>query len=413
MEFDKTTDDDEITYPVSKTIFNWIIEKSAVNNEDVNNSFNDDQEFKSFSINKLLQFADDLLIPLWYFLIKKPFETCFDNITKFRLEYINIPLSHIPKRTYVDNFRLNDVKNLCTRRQNWYLQYATAKNLESKAFGKRATIEDDWSDVADEIIDTLNLETKNTTFEKCIDLFNHLKEKIENAGILLMFDYVVDFNEKKVLTIDKDFLGLSIKGADNRSPLIFINSQACLKSQTFTLAHELAHIWLEYEYVTKDYIAKIDEIEINERIEDWCNKVAARIILPDSCIDTILEKKSDIKIKMLYFNQLNDLVDEIANEYKICRGIVVKRFLERNYIITQEMADKLYSSSKELYKRSIHLDEPVGTPNHLINNNSKQFLSAVIEQKDDMPADSFEYLTGFSAKNEKMIELITPLLSKR
>ena len=71
--------------------------------------------------------------------------------------------------------------------------------------------------------------------------FSFLIEAIEEAGILVMANGVVGNNTSRSLDPD-EFRGFVL--VDKIAPLVFINSSDWKAAQMFTLAHELAHIFI-------------------------------------------------------------------------------------------------------------------------------------------------------------------------
>jgi Zn-dependent peptidase ImmA (M78 family) len=64
--------------------------------------------------------------------------------------------------------------------------------------------------------------------------------------------------------------------ADPLAPIVFVNSADFKASQVFTIAHELAHIW-----IGQSALANANELESGTSgIESFCNRVAAEVLVP-------------------------------------------------------------------------------------------------------------------------------------
>lgn len=106
------------------------------------------------------------------------------------------------------------------------------------------------------------------------DAVSRLRHAVEDLGIMAVINGVVGNNTHRKLDV-QEFRGFAL--CDRHAPLIFVNGADSKSAQMFTLAHELAHVWLGSEGVSG-----FDNLfPGGSRIEDFCDKAAAEFLVPE------------------------------------------------------------------------------------------------------------------------------------
>jgi Zn-dependent peptidase ImmA (M78 family) len=211
---------------------------------------------------------------------------------------------------------LLDVLYMCQQRQEWYREYASRHGLPVLPFIGSASTRDAVEKVAQDMRDALELSV-NTRREMSTwtDALRQLIAKAEAAGILVMASSIVGSNSHRKLNVE-EFRGFAL--VDDRAPLVFLNGSDSKAAQMFTLAHELAHLWLGAEGVSDVQAGQIP----GQPIERWCNQVAAEFLMPLHEARSVFKPDAPISGEM----------QRLAREFKVSTLVVLRRFFDAGFI---------------------------------------------------------------------------------
>ena len=125
-----------------------------------------------------------------------------------------------------------------------------------------------------------------------------------------------------------------------RAPVVFINGSDSKSAQMFTLAHELAHLWLGESGVSDTEAASFP----TQRVEQWCNATAAELLVP------LASMKDAIQRSAQPLNQVNVL----AKRFKVSTLVILRRMFDAQAISRpkfQEAYDAELERLKQLASR--------------------------------------------------------------
>jgi len=149
-----------------------------------------------------------------------------------------------------------------------------------------------------------------------------LIQQLGKLNILVMISGIVGSNTHRCLD-PNEFRGFVL--IDRFCPLIFINGKDTKTAQIFTLAHELAHIWLGSEGI---YDIQLTDINNQEDNELWCNQVAAELLVP----------LADLQENFNPRNTLNDEIKRLAKFYQVSSFVIMRRLYDLNVYNYQEFS---------------------------------------------------------------------------
>jgi len=225
---------------------------------------------------------------------------------------------------------LLDTLYLCQQRQDWFRDHARVNGLPQLPFVGSASLRDDPHAVAHRLRQTLALSAqKRRELPTWTDALRALISQAEDTGVLVMVSSVVGSNSHRPLDVG-EFRGFAL--ADNLAPLIFVNGADSKAAQMFTLAHELAHIWLGATGVSDVQAGRVPELQT----ERWCNQVAAELLVP-------LE---ELRSAHLPQAPIAEEVQRLAREFKVSSLVVLRRLFDAG-ALTRDALWQHYRAEQE------------------------------------------------------------------
>ena len=145
------------------------------------------------------------------------------------------------------------------------------------AFVGSASINDGARAVAASIASTLEFDHRGRGARRgdADTLFRTLRERAESAGVFVLL--IGDLGSYHTALGVEVFRGFAI--SDRVAPFVVINDQDARAARSFTLIHELAHIWLDRSGVSGVPSPNAPR-SLEDRIEQFCNDVAGEFLLP-------------------------------------------------------------------------------------------------------------------------------------
>lgn len=258
------------------------------------------------TLRQLERFAQATHAPLGYFFLPEPPQEVLP-IPDFRTIGLDSP------RLTAD---LLDVIYTCQTRQTWYRDEALVNGEVPLPFVGSVTIEIPPMEAAQGIREKLGFSVQAraqcATWTEALRLFIAQAEQI---GVMVMVSGVVMNNNTRYLD-PREFRGFAL--SDNLAPLVFINGADSKAAQMFTLAHELAHLWLGQSALSD---ARMEEAS-GYAVEVWCNQVAAELLVPQAEFIAVLQADETLDTKLR----------RLARHFKVSSLVLLRRMLDVGYM---------------------------------------------------------------------------------
>jgi Zn-dependent peptidase ImmA (M78 family) len=307
-----------VRVPVKPELIQWAIDRSQRDPADLAARFNRLMEWQTGqtqpTLGQLEDFAAATRTPVGYFFLSAP-----------PVEPLPIPDFRTVGSLQVSRPSpdLLDTLYLCQQRQDWYRSNALVLRDDPVAFVGTATTKSDHVATATAIRTAIGFDlSARAQAPTFVDALRMMTRAADDAGVLVMTSGIVGVNTHRPLDT-KEFRGFAL--SDDYAPLVFINGTDTKSGQMFTLAHELAHLWLGQSALTDSTAATVAQ-EGNasptssavSSVERWCNAVAAEVLVPLESFRQVYRPKAELRAEK----------QRLSNHYKVSTLVVLRRMFD-------------------------------------------------------------------------------------
>lgn len=256
---------------------------------------------KQPTLRQLEQFAKQVRVPFGFLLLDEPPATDL-LIPYFRtLDGVGTQLPPEIRETVI---RLQ-------RRQDWLAEYLRETGAEPLPFVGSMRIENTPAEIAHAIGEGLGLSADwAQAFPNWTAALDGLAAATERAGVIVAFNGVVGNNTHRPIPVD---LCRGLVLIDTYAPFLFVNNRDAKSAQLFTLAHELAHVWL-------GKTAAFDLAQVlpaDDPLERLCNQAAAEFLVPARLMAEAWPE--------------NPAPEQLARRFKVSPIVIARRALDLGY----------------------------------------------------------------------------------
>lgn len=233
------------------------------------------------------------------------------------------------------SLNLQETIRILKYRQDWLADYLSEIEEEPLEFVGKFGLQHRPETIAENMRTTLGLDRNwASLFPTWSDAKKFLTQKIEDAGIVLVFNSVVENNNHRKIN-PAECRGFVL--VDSLAPFLFINSADSKSAQMFTIAHELAHVWTG---VSAGFDFK-QMLPANDPMEKLCDQVAAEFLVPAEEFTNFWKDNPD--------------TEKAARQFKVSQIVAARRALDLG------MWDKkpFSVSIKAIFKKNIKENHPV------------------------------------------------------
>lgn len=308
---------------VKPALFHWACERSRIDEVELAARFPKLNSWLSGEAQPTFKQLDDFAkrthTPIGYFFLPEP------------------PIERLP----IQDFRtvgtgsprpsadLLDTIYAMQRRQDWLREERRDSEAEPLAFVGSARFSDNPEAIGREMRRVVGLDNGWASQVKSwTEAVTELRWRIEQLGIVTVVNGVVGNNTSRKLDVG-EFRGFAL--TDPYAPVIFVNGADAKSAQMFTLAHELAHVWLGSE---GEGLSGFEGLfPGDQRVERFCDHAAAEFLVP----------AAELKKQWPAVKYESDSFERLARHFKVSPIVAGRRAMDLK-LVGRDAFFKFYES---------------------------------------------------------------------
>jgi Zn-dependent peptidase ImmA (M78 family)/transcriptional regulator with XRE-family HTH domain len=215
---------------------------------------------------------------------------------------------------------LIDTINDVLVKQQWYQEYARGQGQQPLPFVGKFGLDGEIEKIAADISRTIRLPRVRQESASWVEFLSNFTHAVEDAGILVMKSGIVEGNVHRKLSVS-EFRGFTV--SDRWAPVIFINGVDTRAAQIFTLAHELAHVWLDQSGISNEQMDAA-VLNSNGNLEVKCNAIAAEVLVPKN--EVSWNRKADVDTNLRF----------LSRAFRVSSLVILRRGHDLGFVDQQE-----------------------------------------------------------------------------
>ncbi len=321
---------------VNPGVLRWARERAGLDLADLQDKFPKLVDWEAEAIQptmkQLESFSKAARVPFGFLFLQEPPEMSLP-FADFRTVESQQPQGISPE--------LMDTIHLMQRRQAWLREERIEAEAEPIGFVGIAKLSDDPAAMGREMRRVLGLNDdwaqRAPTWATAV---GELRRVIESFGVMAVMNGIVGNNTHRQLDVN-EFRGFAL--SDPYAPLIFVNGADAKSAQMFTLAHELAHLWLGE---TGEGLSGFPALQPDGGdIERFCDRAAAEFLVPAAGIQVAWREVID-------GDNADAACQKLATRFKVSPVVIGRRAMDLGFITRNEFFSFYYDyTQKERRKK--------------------------------------------------------------